>query len=204
MVNARLFLGILLGVTSASVYAGIYQRTRHTHALVWNDHPTSFQEATWSGGKDAAGYATGDGTLTWYAPEKPPLTGSTIPSRRRMVVVRSESGTMEHGRFVTPPKGRNPKPAGRTQRPESSPAPTPEQPTKNERPSAPPKEPSPSSTPSPAATAEPSSPTPAPNPSPTPQSDSINSLTRPPSSLQLSSPAETPATRPTGSVSPSP
>jgi hypothetical protein len=204
MLKARLFLAIFLGVVSTSVYAGIYQRTRRTHVLVWNDHPTSFQEVTWSGGKDPSGYATGYGTLTWYAPEKPPLTGSSIPSRRRMIVVRSESGTMERGRFVNPPKGRTPKPAERTQRPEGSSAPVPERAAKT--PSAPPKEPSPAARPSSSTTAtpEPSAPTPAPTPSPTPQSDSINSLTRPPSSLQLSSPTEAPAARPTESPSPSP
>jgi hypothetical protein len=200
MVKARLFLSILLGLISTSTYAGIYQRTRHTHVLIWNDHPNSFQEVTWSGGKDSAGYATGDGTLTWYAPEKPPLTGSTIPSRRKMVVISSESGTMEHGKFVSQPKGG--KRSARVQREESSPAPTAEQATKDERTSAKGPSPTASASPSTTATPRPFVPQLTPAPSPSPRDESINSLTRPPSSLQLNAPAETP--HPTESASPSP
>ena len=203
MVKARLFLGLVLMVISAGAQAGIYQRTRHTHVKVWNDHPNSFQEVTWSGGKDAAGYAEGYGTLTWYAPEKPPVTGSTIPSRRKMVVVSTESGTMEHGKFVNPPKGG--KPSARTQRQENSATPAPERPAKTERPSTSPKESSPVPAASPSATAspEPSAPAPTPAATATPGNENLNSLTRPPSSLQLSTPAaETP--HPTESASPSP
>ena len=198
-VKARSFLGIFLALISASVYAGIYQRTRHTHVLVWNDHPNSFQEVTWSGGKDGAGYAEGYGTLTWYAPEKPPLTGSTIPSRRKMIVVSQQTGTMEHGKFVNTAKARNAKPKTRAERQKNSQTPTPVQSEQKEQSPAPAKE----SSPSPTATPSPAPPTPA--AIATPHDEPINSLTRPPSSLQLSSPEATPASpHPTESASPSP
>jgi Flp pilus assembly protein TadD len=57
----------LLGFSS-SAYAGggVYQRTKGGHTIVWNNYPRPGDEASWSGGKDGQGYATGDGTLTWY------------------------------------------------------------------------------------------------------------------------------------------
>ena len=55
---------------------GTYQRTRNGRTLVWNDHPKSGDEATWSGGRDPEGYARGFGTLIWYTKE----TGSAKPA----------------------------------------------------------------------------------------------------------------------------
>lgn len=185
-----LFL-LVLAFTCAGVDAGIYQRTRYTHVLVWNDQPTSFQEVTWTGGKDEKGYAAGYGTVTWFAPDKPATTGSILPSRRKMVVVRTATGTMERGKLVnTKPT----KPRSQTRAPEDESSPAPDSLAEKAPPSKPAKEtsPSPRATPSPTATASASSSSPSPN------DQSINSLTRPPSSLQLSSPS------PTASPSPSP
>jgi hypothetical protein len=192
-VKRSLLLGVLtvFGITTGD--AGIYQRTRYTHVRVWNDQPTSFQEVTWSGGKDEAGYATGYGTVTWLAPEKPPTTGSSLPSRRKMVVVRTATGTMERGKLVNA-KPTKPKSQPRAPRDERSPAP--ESSAEKAPASTPAKETSP--TPSPSATPAPTAAAPASSPSPSPSDQSINSLTRPPSSLQLSSPP------PTESPSPSP
>ncbi|MEY2544352.1 MAG: hypothetical protein QOE81_1813 [Verrucomicrobiota bacterium] len=55
---------------------GTYQRTRNGRTLVWNNHPKSGDEATWSGGRDREGYARGFGTLIWYTKE----TGSAKPA----------------------------------------------------------------------------------------------------------------------------
>jgi hypothetical protein len=204
-VKTRLFLfcAIVVTLTATRVEAGIYQRTRHTHALVWNDHPNSFQEVTWSGGKDAAGYAAGEGTLTWYAPERPPTTGSNLPSRRRMVVVSRSTGTMERGKFVAPAKSGNaPSPRPRPARNKAASSPT-ATPTAEKSPSP---QQSPTATPTPVPAASPAaSPAPSPSPSPsaaaTPAGDSLNSLTRPPSSLGLNTPPEA-SPHPTESPSP--
>jgi hypothetical protein len=205
-VKTRLLLFILLAISSGSVLAGIYQRTRHTHILVWNDQPTSFQEVTWSGGKDAAGYASGYGTVTWFAPDKPPTTGSSLPSRRKMVVVRSVTGTMEHGKFVDSTNAKNLTAGSGSRERKEKPSPTPSI-ERIPAPLSPGKSvatPTPTAASSSPATASPRS-TPASSPSATetPGSDSINSLTRPPSSLGLRTPAET-SPSPEASSSPSP
>jgi hypothetical protein len=48
---------------------GTYQRTKNGRTFVWNNHPKSGDEATWSGGRDREGYARGFGTLVWYTKE---------------------------------------------------------------------------------------------------------------------------------------
>ena len=54
----------------------VYQLTRDGRTFVWNNHPKSGDEATWSGGRDREGYARGFGTLIWYTRE----TGSAQPA----------------------------------------------------------------------------------------------------------------------------
>jgi hypothetical protein len=44
---------------------GMFQRTKDG-VLVWNNYPRPGDEAFWSGGHDANGYAEGQGTLRWY------------------------------------------------------------------------------------------------------------------------------------------
>lgn len=78
----------LLGFSS-SVYAGggVYQRTKDGRTIVWNNYPRPGDEASWSGGKDGRGYATGDGTLTWY---------------KRGVLVSRYTGRMNRGKLDGP------------------------------------------------------------------------------------------------------
>lgn len=57
---------ILICVHSALAASGEYQRTKNGKTLVWNSEPKSGDVASWSGSKDAEGYAKGFGTLTWY------------------------------------------------------------------------------------------------------------------------------------------
>jgi hypothetical protein len=57
---------LLLGTTHAE---GNYQLTRNGKTLVWNDHPKTGDEATWSGRRDRDRYAHGFGTLVWYTKE---------------------------------------------------------------------------------------------------------------------------------------
>jgi hypothetical protein len=66
----------LLVLVNVARGEGTYQRTRNGRTLVWNNHPKSGDEATWSGGRDREGYARGFGTLIWYTKE----TGSAKPA----------------------------------------------------------------------------------------------------------------------------
>ena len=61
--------GVLLVMAQAGLAAdsGTYQKTRDGKTMVWNSEPKPGDEATWSGGRDREGYASGFGTLTWYA-----------------------------------------------------------------------------------------------------------------------------------------
>ena len=66
---ARLFcscglLSLLFGHTAFG--EGTYQRTKDGKTLVWNNDPKPGDVATWFGDRDAEGYATKVGTLTWY------------------------------------------------------------------------------------------------------------------------------------------
>ena len=45
---------------------GTYQRTKDGKTIVWNDDPKPGDTSTWSGDRDAEGYANRIGTLTWY------------------------------------------------------------------------------------------------------------------------------------------
>jgi hypothetical protein len=46
--------------------AGNYQRTKDGKAIVWNGEPKPGDAASWFGGRDKDGYASGMGTLIWY------------------------------------------------------------------------------------------------------------------------------------------
>jgi hypothetical protein len=189
--RTRTFLcGGLLVFLAGTAMAGAYQRTIEGNVLVWNDRPQPGEEATWSGWHDAEGYATGYGTLTWYARGKLSITGSAIPSRRRTAVVATYYGTMVHGKFVEHHRLAATSPAARrNQQRAASPAP------EN------------TATPARRRSTEPiaskPSPTPAPTPSATaaPGDNSLNTLTHPPASLQLNTPSEA---APQGSPHPTP
>ncbi|HYS96487.1 MAG TPA: hypothetical protein VEL08_08175 [Chthoniobacterales bacterium] len=85
---------------------GVYQHTRDRRTLIWNNYPSRDDEATWSGERDSNGYATGDGTLTWYRVQRAIVTGSNIPSAKGRtvgaVVINRYSGKMVRGRFDGP------------------------------------------------------------------------------------------------------
>ncbi len=70
MTGRLLFVCVtLLVLVNVARGEGTYQRTRNGRTLVWNNHPKSGDEATWSGGRDREGYARGFGTLIWYTKE---------------------------------------------------------------------------------------------------------------------------------------
>jgi hypothetical protein len=58
--------GALLLSASAVFADGEYQRTKDGKTIVWNNDPKPGETASWFGDRDAAGYATKVGTLTWY------------------------------------------------------------------------------------------------------------------------------------------
>jgi hypothetical protein len=82
---------------------GVYQRTKDGKTLVWNNYPRPGDEATWSGKRDADGYATGHGTLTWFGVvTQSATTGSNIPAKKRAVALGRYTGDMVQGKFDGP------------------------------------------------------------------------------------------------------
>lgn len=80
-----------------------YQKTRDGRTLVWNNHPKPGDEACWTGGTDANGYAMGNGTLTWYERGVPRswYTGTMVAGRLSGYVVNTEAdGRRYAGTFV--------------------------------------------------------------------------------------------------------
>ncbi len=60
--------GALLAVSAGqALAAGNYERTKDGRVIVWNGDPKPGDTAQWFGGRDKDGYATGMGTLVWYA-----------------------------------------------------------------------------------------------------------------------------------------
>jgi hypothetical protein len=90
---------LLLLYTSVAYGGGIFQRTRNGETLVWNNLPRPTDQATWSGKRDADGYATGYGTLTWYRAERTIVTGSNIPVPGRAILLGRYTGKMVRGKF---------------------------------------------------------------------------------------------------------
>ena len=105
-VTARwlLIFSTLLLFANGAYGGGTYQRVSDGKTLVWNDRPALGYEATWTGDRDSDGYASGQGTLTWFRVERPVVTGSNIPSDRRgrSAVVAQYSGKMVRGQLDGP------------------------------------------------------------------------------------------------------
>ncbi len=101
--NARFLFACsaLLLLASSAYGSGPYQRTEDGETLVWNNYSNSGDEATWSGDRDANGYATGYGTLTWYRVERKVIVGSSIPTVKRTLVARY-LGNMTRGKLDGP------------------------------------------------------------------------------------------------------
>jgi hypothetical protein len=95
-----LVLSALLLFANSANCGGVYQRTKDGRAIVWNNFPRRGDSETWSGSRDANGYATGYGTLIWYKSERTIVTGSNIPSPTKGGVVRGRySGRMVNGKL---------------------------------------------------------------------------------------------------------
>ena len=95
-----LVLSALLLFATGAKCGAAYQRTKDGRTFVWNNFPRPGDSATWSGTRDANGYAMGYGTLTWYKSERTVVTGSNIPSPSKGNIVRGRySGKMVKGKF---------------------------------------------------------------------------------------------------------
>jgi hypothetical protein len=92
--------GLLLMVQGVS--GGIYQRTKDGKTLVWNNFPSQEDVVSWSGKRDADGFAAGKGTLTWYRIEPGFQTGSLLPTKGPVVVVTRYTGEMVRGKLNGP------------------------------------------------------------------------------------------------------
>jgi len=90
---------LILILAKGALADGAYQRTEdRKKTLVWNNDPKPEDTATWSGGRDSEGYATGPGTLNWFRIDRNFMTGSNIFGRKQMPI-SSYSGTMVRGKF---------------------------------------------------------------------------------------------------------
>src|SRR5438067_12160763 len=70
---------LLLILAKGALADGAYQRTDdRKKTFVWNNDPKPDDTATWSGGRDAEGYATGPGTLQWVGRDRSFTTGPNI------------------------------------------------------------------------------------------------------------------------------
>jgi hypothetical protein len=195
---------VMVILFASAALAGQYQRTKDDRTLVWNEDHKADELVSWSGKRDADGYATGYGTLTWYAPNDTLGTGSNVPRKHYRVLSRV-SGTMVQGKFAeAPPQATmqapiepaKPKKKGWLSsifKPRPKPTPAPIEAPLKPRPKSP-------SThieetplkPSPAPTNAAPTPIPTSTPSPSAANDSLDSLMHAPSSLKLNSPSPTP------------
>ncbi|HEY6207007.1 MAG TPA: hypothetical protein VIW21_12660 [Chthoniobacterales bacterium] len=90
-------IGVLLLLINI-VCGGEYQRAVDGKTLVWNNDPKPNDAASWSGKQDKEGYATGYGTLVWYTIQRTRLTGSNLPTDKR-VPISSYTGNMTRGKL---------------------------------------------------------------------------------------------------------
>ncbi len=101
LVKRRLVIcGALLVLFATEAFGdGRYSRTIDGKTLVWNENPQPRDAAAWSGGRDADGYATGQGTVTWFTTTPKFTTGSNIPENSYRKVVTQYTGNMVRGKL---------------------------------------------------------------------------------------------------------
>ena len=198
---------LLVLLCASAAFAGEYQKTKDGKTLVWNEDHKPGDLASWSGKRDADGYATGYGTLTWYTPDDMLETGSNLP-RKHYGVLSRVSGTMVQGKFGEAPPATTAAESIGTERPKKKwgwfgifkarPKPTPAQveatPVPRPRSRSTRVEATPETSSPPPINAE-APPAPAAKPTATSSAarNSLESLMHAPSSLRLNSPAASPA-----------
>ncbi len=195
--------------------AARYQNTTDGKTKVWNSLRGVAQEVTWSGLRDVNGYATGQGTLTWYrlGGVVNSYTGKMVRGKFEGPVIRQQGNTRLQANFVNGEKASGWSEPGSTPAASAPPAEeTSASPTPNQEIEEAEKEltesPSPSPSPSPTATIELPSPTPAatleqlPSPSPTPRLLPSPSPTPTPRSTPTSTPTPIPLRSPSPTPTP--
>ena len=75
--------------------AGTYQKALDGKTLVWNSDPKPGDKVEWQGERDADGYATGLGTVTWY-------TGRSVATLDKAVFFGRYYGNMVRGKLNGP------------------------------------------------------------------------------------------------------
>ncbi|HEY6070079.1 MAG TPA: hypothetical protein VIU85_01815, partial [Chthoniobacterales bacterium] len=97
-----LFVCTLIILLASSAQAARYQRCKDGKTLVWNSQRGVAQEATWSGLRDVKGYATGEGTLTWYRLNEVvnSYTGKMVAGKLEGMVVKEQAGTRLQAKFA--------------------------------------------------------------------------------------------------------
>jgi hypothetical protein len=91
---------LLLLASSASADS-LYQRTKDKKTLVWNNFPEPGETVTWAGGRDKDGYASGEGTVTWYSIEPKSPSSFRLPFFKNAIAIRY-SGKMVRGKLDGP------------------------------------------------------------------------------------------------------
>jgi hypothetical protein len=104
-VNGRFFITcgasvLILILAKGALADGAYQRTEdRKQTLVWNNDPKPGDAASWSGDRDAEGYATGTGTLKWFRAERVSMTGSNLSIGTKKTLISSYTGAMVRGKL---------------------------------------------------------------------------------------------------------
>jgi len=203
-VSARSFFvcATLLLLLANGASGARYQRAQDGKTLVWNNLRGVAQDVTWSGLRDVNGYATGEGTLTWYRLGKfvNSYTGRMVHGKFDGLVIREQGQTRLQTTFVNGDKAGDWSEPGSTRpsapKPKEQLPPAVEpQPTEEpivERPS-----PTPTSSPTPRPTLT-ATPTSIPRPTSTPLTVLSRSATRSPTPT----PASTSSPRPTPTATP--
>jgi len=197
-VSARCFIvcGALLLLFTNGANGARYQRTQDGKALVWNNLRGVAEQATWSGLRDLDGYATGEGTLTWYRLGNfvNSYTGKMVRGKFEGPVIREQGQTRLQATFVNGDKVGDWSEPGSTRTLASTPQKQSTE-TAEMQPTEEPVVERPSPLPTPSPVPPTLFPTPSPSPTPTPPSS-------PTQSRRLSS-SPTPTPAPSRSPSPS-
>ena len=215
--SARRFLvcAILVFSFANGANAARYQRCKDGKTLVWNSQRGVAQEAAWSGLRDMDGYATGEGTLTWYrlAEVVNSYTGKMVRGKFEGPVVKEQAGTRLQATFANGEKVSGWSAPGAEERrtPTATPTPAPKQESPTPSPTMPPPDeadilptPIPARSPTTRArsTSTPTTPFPTPITTPTPTPVPTRTATATPSPTPAPSPSPTPLQTPSPSQTP--
>ena len=85
-------------VALANVAQAKYDRALDGRTKVWHNVADRRVQASWSGDRDEKGYATGEGTLTWFRLQRSWETGSLLP-KTKYIEVSQYKGKMVEGKL---------------------------------------------------------------------------------------------------------